>query len=57
MMGVSNTDIFIEKNDRCIAVSSSPRPWIDVFDLPEKINMAVTGSDLDLNVRKMSITF
>ena len=25
------------------AVSSSPRPWIDVFALPEEFNMAVTG--------------
>ena len=30
-----------------LAVASSPRPWIDVFALPEKINMAVTESDLD----------
>ena len=27
--------------------SSSLRPWIDVFALPEKINMGVTESDLD----------
>ena len=40
-----------------IAVSSSPRPWIDAFALPEKINMAVTESDLDPKVRKMSLTF
>ena len=32
-------------------------PWIDVFASPEKINMAVTESDLDPKVRKMSITF
>ena len=35
-----------------LAVSSSPRPWIDVFD-----SMAVTESELDPKVRKMSITF
>ena len=40
-----------------LAVSSSPRPWIDVFALPEKSNIAVTESDLDPMVRKMSITF
>ena len=40
-----------------LAVLSSPGPWIDVFALPEKINMAVTESDLDPKVRKMSITF
>ena len=39
------------------AVSSSPRPWMDVFALPEKSNMAVTESDPDPKVRKMSITF
>ena len=34
--------------DDCqVAVSSSPKPWIDVFALPEKINMAMTESDLD----------
>ena len=33
------------------------RPWIGVFVLPEKINMAVTERDLDPKVRKMSITF
>ena len=40
-----------------LAVSSSPRPWIDVFALPEKSNIAVTESDPDPKVRKMSITF
>ena len=40
-----------------IAVSSSPRPWIDVFALPEKFNMALTESDLDPKIQKMSITF
>ena len=40
-----------------IAVSSSLRLWMDVFALPEKSNMAVTESDLDSKVRKMSITF
>ena len=38
-------------------VSSPPRPWIDVFALPEEINMAVTKSDPDPKIRKMSITF
>ena len=28
------------------AVSSSPRPWMDVFSLPEELNMPVTESDL-----------
>ena len=40
-----------------LAVSSTPRPWIDAFGLPEKFNMAATESDLDSKVRKMSITF
>ena len=40
-----------------VAVSSSPRPWMDVFALPEKYNMAVTESDPDPKVRKMSIPF
>ena len=39
------------------AVSSSPRPSIGVFALPETFNMAVTRSDLDPNVLKMPITF
>ena len=39
------------------AVSSSPRLWMDVFALPEKSSMAVTESDPDPKVRKMSITF
>ena len=30
-----------------LAVSSSPRPWIDVFASSEKSNMAVTESDPD----------
>ena len=38
-----------------LAVSSSPRPWIDVFALPEKFNIAVTESDLDPKVRKYLI--
>ena len=37
------------------AVSSSPRPWMDVSALPEKSNMAVTESDPDPKVQKMSI--
>ena len=40
-----------------LAMSSSPRPWIDVFALPKKFNMAVTESDLEHKVRKMFITF
>ena len=28
-----------------LAVSSSPRPWIDVLALSEKFNMAVAESD------------
>ena len=40
-----------------VAVSSSPRPWMDVFALPEKSNMAVTESDPHPKVQKMSITF
>ena len=39
------------------AVSSSPRPWIDVFALLEKNNIAVTDSEPDPKVRKMSIFF
>ena len=41
----------------CAAVSSSPMLWMDVFALPEKFNMAVTESDPDPKVQKMSITF
>ena len=40
-----------------VALSSSPRPWMDVFALPEKSNMAGTESDPDPKVRNMSITF
>ena len=40
-----------------LAVPFSPSPWIDVFALPEKFNMAVTESDLDPKVRNMYITF
>ena len=36
-----------------VAVSSSPRLWIDVFDLSETFNMEMTESDLE----KISITF
>ena len=39
-----------------LAVSSFPRPWIDVFAIPEKFNMAVTESDLDPKGLKMSVT-
>ena len=46
---------------RDLAVSSSPRPWIAVFVLPEKVstffNKAVTESDLDPKVRKMATTY
>ena len=35
-----------------LAVSSSPRPWIDVFALPQKFNMAVTESDADTKVQR-----
>ena len=42
---------------RRLAVSSSPRPWIDVFAFREKFNMAGTESDPDPKVRKMSIAF
>ena len=40
----------------CLAVSSPPKPCMDVFALPEKSNMAVTESNPDPKVRKMSIT-
>ena len=41
---------------RCItvALTSTPRPWIDVFALPEKSNMAVTESDPDPRSGKCS---
>ena len=39
-----------------LTVSSSPRPWIEEFDLPEKINMAVTKSVLDPKFWIVSIT-
>ena len=42
---------------RLVAVSSSLRAWIDVFALFEKFNMAVTESDPNPKVRKMSKTF
>ena len=42
---------------KLVAVSPSPKPWIDVFAISEKFNMAVTESGLDPKVRKMSITF
>ena len=34
----------------------SPWPWIDVFAISEKCNMAVTKSGIDPTVREMSIT-
>ena len=40
-----------------LALLSPPRPWIDVFALPEKFNKAVTESERDPKVRKMSMTF
>ena len=42
---------------KTIAVSSSPRPWIDAIALPKKPNMAVTKGDHAPKVRKMSIVF
>ena len=39
-----------------VAVSSSPRPCTYVFALPKKSSMAVTESDPDPKVRKMSTT-
>ena len=39
-----------------VAVSSSPRPWIDVLALTGKFNMAVTERDLDPKLQKMFIT-
>ena len=36
--------------ERALAMSSSPRPWIDVFALSEKSNMVVTESDPDPKV-------
>ena len=48
---------FVLVDYHAIVVSSSPRPWIDVFALLKKFNMAVTENDLDPKVRKMSITF
>ena len=38
-------------------MSSSLRPCIDVFALPQKSNMAVTESNPDPKVRKLSIVF
>ena len=35
-----------------VIVSFYPSSWIDVFSLPQKINMGVTESDLDPDVRK-----
>ena len=35
-----------------VAMSFYPRSWIDVFALLQKINMGVTESDLDPDVRK-----
>ena len=43
--------------DPVFALSSSSRPWMDVFALLEKSNMAVTESDPDPKIRKISITF
>ena len=40
-----------------LAVSSSPRPWIDVFASLENNKMAVSESDPERKVQKMSITF
>ena len=46
-----------EAAGRSLAMSSSPRPWIDVFVWYEKSNIAVTERDPDPKVRKMFITF
>ena len=40
-----------------VAVSSFLKPWVDVYALPEKINMAVTESDPDPKVRKNAHNF
>ena len=53
-MNIISSDVMTPPS---LAVSSSPRPWMDVFVLPEKFNMTVTYSDPDPKVRKMSITF
>ena len=45
-------EVFVLRGTPSLAVSSSPRPWIDVFASPEKFNMAVSESDLDHKVRK-----
>ena len=44
--------IVVDTKTANLAVSTSPRPWIDVglFAIPEKFNMAVTESDLDPKV-------
>ena len=44
--------IYIYTSLEDLAVSSSPRPWMDVFALPEKLNMAVTESDPDTRSEK-----
>ena len=36
------------------AMSSSLRPWIDEFALPEKSSMAVTERNLDPKVQKVN---
>ena len=45
----------INQFSQYLAVSSPARPWIDLF-YPKTSNMAVTESDPDPKVRKMSIT-
>ena len=45
--------VYDAHNKRMLLIPSR----VDVFASPEKFNMAVTESDLDLKVRKMSITF
>ena len=47
--------VFADRYDS--AVLSSPRPWIYIFALPEKSNMAVTESGLDPQGPKMYTTF
>ena len=44
-------DILDLMSKRDFAVSS-PAPWMDVFALPEKSNMAVTESDHDPKAEK-----
>ena len=49
--------IIVSHPDLRVAVTPSLWPWIDVFAIPKKCNMAVTESGLDPMVREMLITF